>query len=853
MTASALELDVALLAAEVDLLEELIARGILPPNARRTPTERELRAGVRFAELDRIVNQAAMLLMRKTEDVRAEVLDGLATQLGPVLAEADPWAALEQLDRLTDPTRDDSIPGLRQVLDRVTRDIAGDLTATAHAAADEAIEEGRRQGIPDHLIEAPVLDDAVDQAAQAHARRVATMPATKLLDAAAEAGARAATAAGATGASVAAAALDGAEAASIKAVEDTARQAANVTHGLGRTAGQAALPAPAEVYASELLDSSTCGPCATVDGRTYVDLEAALVDYPGAGGYIGCDGGSRCRGTLVLVHGSEAPPTLDNPGDGRGGPPPVDRTPQGPSGVGRPDHLDPDGNIIPKRPTKGLPSTPPALELDDQAVSIQPTTAEPIATVAPGQVDRDPELATYRDDELDRLLGDDAEPLARRMAAADELDQRAAGTRSQVWEEEQLDAATLASYEADREAWEKAGGYAAAPTSTTKPAGRKIDRVRSEWVDELHQHQLAAEEQTRGSLLHRDRRAEYVSKYGTDATALFEGPARSAYYYASPELRAYWDNLPNGRPTFAEFAVERGITDAKTLARAKAAAAARNDAWLRADESAAGKAKRAAQRAAKRGQPLSEGQRLEAAQKRRDRLRKAERDQAQVTGRVDVPEAPSAPPAPARGALTREQYDALTPSSSWSEEHRTRILEALKTSDSGKVLGDTLEKFQDGGSIARLRGVIDKRLAGETVPATSAARADALLDAIRHAPDDWTPDTLYRGMTVKGTLDNVLAKYTGTDSLDLSLTSFTSDRNVAKRFQNMTSKGGREVRVMVELIGPGKKALPIQNLPKDRRLFKEKEWVSAGRYRVVEAKKAPGGGIILRVEQTGTL
>lgn len=214
---------------------------------------------------------------------------------------------------------------------------------------------------------------------------------------------------------------------------------------------------------------------------------------------------------------------------------------------------------------------------------------------------------------------------------------------------------------------------------------------------------------------------------------------------------------------------------------------------------------------------------------------------------------PKAPPQPQRQAmLAPEQYDALRPDRAWSAEKRERILSTLRGTPEGRILADTLERFQDGGSIARLRTKIDKRLAGEAIDSTSQARVDALLGAIRDAPTDWAPDTLYRGMSVQGTLENVLAKYRPGQDLDLSLTSFSSDRAVAKRFQDMTAKG-RSTRVMVELVGEGKRVLPIQDLPKDRRLWREKEWVTAGRFQVVEVKKAPGGGILLRVKQTRML
>lgn len=422
-------------------------------------------------------------------------------------------------------------------------------------------------------------------------------------------------------------------------LDDLARQAANVAHGIGRRDAQTAMPAPREVYASELLDRNTCGPCAEIDGRTYATLEDGLEDYPGAGGFIGCDGGSRCRGTLVLVHGPEADPTQDNPGDGGPSPAPTDRTPRGPSGTPRPPQIDDDGNLIPTRPERppvdvddppgDVPQGPvdssAAPVVDDAGATIPPDRVDdPITTGNPADLDRDPELARLNNDELDRIMVDPEETLERKMAAADEYDARQAGTREQVWEEEQYDAATLARFEEEREAWERAGGYAAehmldSLAAATRGKGRKIDRARQVWVEELETIAVRAEEATRGVLIRADRAREYAEKYGT-TDALFDGPARVAYYYASRELRDFWEET-GGRKTFAEFAVELGITDAKTLARARAADRARADAIRLAEESAERRARRKAERARRR-RPLTAGERLAREQARNERIRR---------------------------------------------------------------------------------------------------------------------------------------------------------------------------------------------------------------------------------------
>jgi hypothetical protein len=58
-----------------------------------------------------------------------------------------------------------------------------------------------------------------------------------------------------------------------------------------------------QLYSSELLDSNTCGPCMDIDGSELGQDEAFEL-YAG-GGYIECDGGPRCRGTMVAVYEGE--------------------------------------------------------------------------------------------------------------------------------------------------------------------------------------------------------------------------------------------------------------------------------------------------------------------------------------------------------------------------------------------------------------------------------------------------------------------------------------------------------------------------------------------------------------------
>ncbi len=73
----------------------------------------------------------------------------------------------------------------------------------------------------------------------------------------------------------------------------------------GRLATLRSAPSAA-LYASEVNDANTCGPCREVDGKwlgNTEDLDQVTELYPGGayGGYVDCEGRERCRGTITGV------------------------------------------------------------------------------------------------------------------------------------------------------------------------------------------------------------------------------------------------------------------------------------------------------------------------------------------------------------------------------------------------------------------------------------------------------------------------------------------------------------------------------------------------------------------------
>lgn len=67
----------------------------------------------------------------------------------------------------------------------------------------------------------------------------------------------------------------------------------------GRVATLAAAP-KARYFATERNDSNRCDPCKDIDGTEFDDLDAVRAAY-GSGGYLRCEGGVRCRGTVTAI------------------------------------------------------------------------------------------------------------------------------------------------------------------------------------------------------------------------------------------------------------------------------------------------------------------------------------------------------------------------------------------------------------------------------------------------------------------------------------------------------------------------------------------------------------------------
>ena len=176
------------------------------------------------------------------------------------------------------------------------------MILAAEAAADATITEAASQGV--------VIPPESVAVSQTHLGALASvyagLDAARMSNAAAAKAAQAAVAG--PGKPQAAAVGDEVHAAlaglSDRPLADNLGAALTAAQNHGRLAALAAAPdaaaAGAEYVASEILDANTCGPCKAIDQAVFTSLGEAVAAYPN-GGYLGCLGGMRCRGTVVAV------------------------------------------------------------------------------------------------------------------------------------------------------------------------------------------------------------------------------------------------------------------------------------------------------------------------------------------------------------------------------------------------------------------------------------------------------------------------------------------------------------------------------------------------------------------------
>lgn len=251
---------------------------------RRQPTELELASRCDFAQMDKAWHEA----VDGTVEAWADIQEAQRQQITAAVQAAAEADDLDRLDTLTVDTDD------------AGRLLIARMIAYAREAGDAQQAEAEAQGVDvpewsldDEALTAAAIRDRLRQIGRTAARVLGV----GLVQSAVRQAMRVWGSGGA--AQVAAQVDEHLAGLSGAAVEEQVGAAMTAAQNEGRMAVLAVAP-PATYTASEALDRNSCSPCRKVDGTQYASLEDARTAYP-TGGYTGCLGGARCRGTLVTV------------------------------------------------------------------------------------------------------------------------------------------------------------------------------------------------------------------------------------------------------------------------------------------------------------------------------------------------------------------------------------------------------------------------------------------------------------------------------------------------------------------------------------------------------------------------
>jgi 2'-5' RNA ligase len=251
---------------------------------RRQPTELELASHADFAAMDKAWHEAVDSTVEAWADIQTAQREQITAAV-QAAAEADD---LSSLDEFTVDTSD----GARLLIAR--------MIAYAREAGEAQQAEAEAQGVD--VPEWSLDDEALTAAAiRDRLRQIGRTAARVLGVGLVQSAVRQAMRVWGSGSAQQVAAQVDEHLAGLSgaAVEEQVGAAMTAAQNEGRFAVLAVAP-PAEYTATEILDRNSCSPCREIDGTRYTNLPDARAAYP-TGGYTGCLGGPRCRGTLVTV------------------------------------------------------------------------------------------------------------------------------------------------------------------------------------------------------------------------------------------------------------------------------------------------------------------------------------------------------------------------------------------------------------------------------------------------------------------------------------------------------------------------------------------------------------------------
>jgi hypothetical protein len=255
-------------------------------NLRRLPNEHEIRAAMDLAKYDDHFQKAVDAVMTEWPAIKAEQVGALKAKIA----------------KTKDPVK----------LSKVQAPALGHELLQQHMGTaivngiKQAEAEAKAQGVKPAKVTATKLEER----AATHAEAVANLLADSISQ---SAGAKAIRLAeGNTKAQTAKLTAEYLDSLKDTFVRDLVGGAIQMATNVGRfeVFAQTTPNNPATFYASEILDGGTCDACAAIDGEPYQTLDDGTADYP-TGGYSDCEGGARCRGTLIAIYEDEAEPSVE--------------------------------------------------------------------------------------------------------------------------------------------------------------------------------------------------------------------------------------------------------------------------------------------------------------------------------------------------------------------------------------------------------------------------------------------------------------------------------------------------------------------------------------------------------------
>lgn len=271
-------------------LQRTAFASVLPDRPlRRDPFPHEIMSGANFKTMEADHVKQAASLMGEMTSTRVE-LGGVAASavenLGTAFADSPAKAVLAE-NALTS--------AMNYARDTISTEKITKALEAAHAqGVAQVVSEAAAQGV-----EASVTASSYSEVALGEARDLIGRSARQVTETALNS-----VRVGGVDAKTVAGVITGAVAGLSDALLNRAAEGAIARAELTGRTDQIREAPPTNIYASELLDANTCDNCEVVDGTEYASLDDALGDYP-SGGYMDCQGGEACRGTLVAVYGTE--------------------------------------------------------------------------------------------------------------------------------------------------------------------------------------------------------------------------------------------------------------------------------------------------------------------------------------------------------------------------------------------------------------------------------------------------------------------------------------------------------------------------------------------------------------------